>query len=715
MKKALPLLLLFNIFIATAGINPPSGTISYNSPFCQSSTLEYVIMNGLTPGGTFSASPTGLSINAATGEIQPSTSQLGTYTVSYDIPAGVDPAFSTTAVVTINNYVQPDFPVITQICPNSAVPILATTSPNGISGTWSPSVISNLVSGIYVFTPNAEQCASLLTIQVNVEMVEPIFTFPPYNVCSGSIPALPTVSANGITGTWFPTVINQTGIYTFTPDDGQCASIVVNTFVVSPLPVATLTVVSPVCAGNNAVVTFNGTPNSVITYSFDGGANQTIVLNATGTTTITTPTLTSMSLICLISATDAFTNCTNPLTGCAQIIVAPSITIAPIPNVFSCQPYVLPALTVGNYYTNFSGGGTMLHAGDAIEFSQHLYVFAQDACSQNEVSFDVSINSQPVITHLPDITACQYYELPINNEAGYYTEPHGGGIHLSGNIYSTQTIYLYIATGPYPYCIAEDSFHVTIIPAVNPEIVSDNGTHFIYVDNTTVVAPLLLDSQLTGNYSYQWFNYFDTIPGATNATYLVDTYTAEQAWSIFVRATNLDTGCVTSSAVFWVYQSPVPPPTGDVNQTFTLGQTLADVVVTGSNIQWYDVLNRNASSNPLPLSTVLVEGVTYYATQTINGYESSSAFEITIQFLANNTFSFKDLRFSPNPVQEILNIESQDVIKNVTVYNIMGQKVMQQNFNSLDLRLQLSQLKTGNYFIKLESDNRSQVIKVIKE
>jgi len=45
----------------------------------------------------------------------------------------------------------------------------------------------------------------------------------------------------------------------------------------------------------------------------------------------------------------------------------------------------------------------------------------------------------------------------------------------------------------------------------------------------------------------------------------------------------------------------------------------------------------------------------------------------------------------------------------------MGQKILQQHFDSLDLMLSLSQLKAGNYFIKLESDNKSQVIKVIKE
>jgi hypothetical protein len=204
------------------------------------------------------------------------------------------------------------------------------------------------------------------------------------------------------------------------------------------------------------------------------------------------------------------------------------------------------------------------------------------------------------------------------------------------------------------------------------------------------------------------------IIGATNSTYTVDTVFGNSR-NYSVRVTNLVTNCVAESPIFQVFEIPVPAPIGDPNQTFTPGQTLADVVVSGQNIQWYDALNRNTASNPLPLSTVLVEGVTYYATQTINGYESASSFEITIQFLANDSFVFKDLKFSPNPIVDVLYIQSKNRIANVTVYNITGQKVLQQNFDNLDVRLQLSQLKAGNYFIKLESGNKVQVIKVIKE
>ena len=125
--------------------------------------------------------------------------------------------------------------------------------------------------------------------------------------------------------------------------------------------------------------------------------------------------------------------------------------------------------------------------------------------------------------------------------------------------------------------------------------------------------------------------------------------------------------------------------------------------------------NRNTLSNPLPINTPLVDGMTYYASQTINGHASPDRFAVTVHIsLANDTFHFKNLSYTPNPVDNTLNIKSNDVLKSIKVYNSLGQEVYRQKCNTLDLRLELGFLQTGNYFIKLESDKKQQVIKVIK-
>lgn len=70
--------------------------------------------------------------------------------------------------ITVGNNFSPDFPSTISLCSGDTPPILATTSPNGISGTWSPATIDNLNSGNYTFTPSLGSCANPQTITVTI-------------------------------------------------------------------------------------------------------------------------------------------------------------------------------------------------------------------------------------------------------------------------------------------------------------------------------------------------------------------------------------------------------------------------------------------------------------------------------------------------------------------------------------------------------------------
>ncbi len=65
----------------------PTAAISYvGSPWCSTAGVKNVTLVG-TGGGTYSAAPAGLTINAGTGAITPGTSTAGAYTVTYTIAA----------------------------------------------------------------------------------------------------------------------------------------------------------------------------------------------------------------------------------------------------------------------------------------------------------------------------------------------------------------------------------------------------------------------------------------------------------------------------------------------------------------------------------------------------------------------------------------------------------------------------------------------------
>lgn len=170
------------------------------------------------------------STNGITGTWSPATvSNTATATYTFT-PTGGQCSNPITRTITVIQRTTPTFPFGTSliICNTGTVPVLPNNSTNGISGTWSPSVVSNTASGVYTFTPNAGQCANSTTFTVTVNPnITPAFVFgTALSICNGDAPpALPATSQNGITGSWSPSSISNTtsGTYTFTPNAGQCA------------------------------------------------------------------------------------------------------------------------------------------------------------------------------------------------------------------------------------------------------------------------------------------------------------------------------------------------------------------------------------------------------------------------------------------------------------------------------------------------------------
>ncbi|MCW1149218.1 gliding motility-associated C-terminal domain-containing protein [Flavobacterium lacisediminis] len=62
----------------------------------------------------------------------------------------------------------PTFIAPAPICSGAPAPVLPSTSNEGITGTWSPALVSNTASGTYTFTPTVGQCAATTTLFVEV-------------------------------------------------------------------------------------------------------------------------------------------------------------------------------------------------------------------------------------------------------------------------------------------------------------------------------------------------------------------------------------------------------------------------------------------------------------------------------------------------------------------------------------------------------------------
>ncbi|MFY7886605.1 MAG: PKD-like domain-containing protein, partial [Dolichospermum sp.] len=192
-------------------------------------------------GGTFS-STTGLSINATTGAITPSTSTPGTYVVTYTIPAGSSCLpVQTQTNVTITPKPVMTYTVTTPICDGSALNFVLSSNVPGTTYTWDASN-----NGLTGFNASGTQA----NINQVVNLTNPMV--------GGTITMVILPSANGCTGD--PVTVN---------------------LVVNPNPVISSITVedAQICAGSQVHIDVDGEPTG-LTYTWTAVNNNGVIITS---------------------------------------------------------------------------------------------------------------------------------------------------------------------------------------------------------------------------------------------------------------------------------------------------------------------------------------------------------------------------------------------------------------------------------------------------
>jgi hypothetical protein len=211
------------------------------------------------------------------------------------------------------------------------------------------------------------------------------------------------------------TVLNATATQTVTLvsiTDGTCTNTITggSSVAVNPLLQATVTPITPICTGSDAVFNFTGPANGTITYSLNGGANATLTLTAGGTFTLTIPSVSVGQTVTLVSVTDG--TCTNPVTGTATVVINNLLaaTIAPVTPICSganavfnvtgpANGTVVIAIGGTNYTINLDGAGagsyTVPSTTSAVTAS--LVSVSNGSCS-NPVTGNATVDISPLLT-----------------------------------------------------------------------------------------------------------------------------------------------------------------------------------------------------------------------------------------------------------------------------------------------------------------------------
>lgn len=256
---------------------------------------------------------------------------------------------------------------------------------------------------------------------------------------------------------------------------------------------------------------------------------------------------------------------------------------------------------------------------------------------------------------------------------------------------------------------------------------SNDCTAISAIDMTApqpVVASLIVEDQTvtitttggSGNYRY-------AISPNLNVFTTSNTFTNLEAGDYTAIVQDLN-GCYV--ALNFEINPPAPLIEGKdaITVDFKPGQTLADLVVEGENIQWYSTPNPSetktskTNETPLPLTTVLVDGKTYYASQTINGVESKDRLAVTAKLngtLSTVDFVLPNFKFYPNPVLHNLTISNTSEIDEVEIYSPSGTTVLSKKINSDHAEIDLSNVSTGVYVLKVKSEGKTKTIKILKK
>ena len=225
-----------------------------------------------------------------------------------------------------------------------------------------------------------------------------------------------------------------------------------------------------------------------------------------------------------------------------------------------------------------------------------------------------------------------------------------------------------------------------------------------YSWTTSSVVGIIGNSSSSGNSVHQTLTSTNTSPTLVSYT-VTPTFTSNSVM------------CTGNGASVDIVVNPLPTtPSGTISQNFTQGQTLSNLQVTGTNLIWYanqpDATNH---VNPIANNTVLVNGSTYYVTQTNNGCESSPLAITVTAALGLNDYSKSEIKLYPNPTISILYLSINDGIclDKITILDITGKIVLEQTTSTNQVNVE--KLASGLYIIEGFSGKEQFTSKFVKE
>jgi len=643
----------------------------------------------------------------------------------------------------------PTFTMVQPVCgPNGSITITSTayeySFDNGISWTTSPTATGLLPGNYRVRTRDINGCRSQFALAIlntnafYLPAPQRTVTHPScgvggtitittqameYSIDNGLTWSVNPVFENLPAGTYYLKIKNEEG----------CVSglLAVGLYYVY-LPLPSHSMVKPSCpteAGTGITITIN-TPAAE--YSFDNGTTWTtnpVAINLAANTTYYL--IVKNNLGCISIASPVYTGNQNVPPGPPQYTL-----IHPVNCTLPTGTITITTLGVQYSFDNGVTWGPTGTASNLQPGTYHLKVkLTLNGCPSLPAT--VLINAPPQSPIAPTLLVSQ--PASCTNPFGFITVTSLADQYSfdNGVTYTTNPVSPMLAPGPYQVRIKIGNCesaptNAVLDPLINPaaptfvlvqpDCINPNGTitvdspasEYSFDNGATWTANAVLNNAVPATYLIKVKNAIGCISNATTAVLVPFTAStplptaASQTFCIQDNATLADV-VVNGQDIKW-YDAPIggnalppttpvnnavyyasqtingcesarigipiniqdtPAPTGLSPQTFCENQnpTLIDLVVAGTAIEFYDSLNNGTV---LPASTVLQDGITYYATQMTNGCESLQRLPISVIVLNSlPAHNFDDLvcdDLNDGDEDIDLTLYEEDIIASPTAY-----------------------------------------------
>ncbi|GEM_PF-2293101 len=561
---------------------------------------------------------------------------------------------------------------------------------NGGGSGSSVSVSPSSTTTYTVTGTSASGCTNFDQVTVTVNSLPSITASGGTAICQG---ASTTVSASGgSTYTWDNGAGNGSSVvvspastitYTVTGTDANgCTNMDQVTVSVNANPTVSASGSVTICEGATTPLLASGAS----TYVWDNGAGSGSSVNVSPSTTT----------IYSVTGTDA-NGCTSTDQVTVTVNPAPTVVASGVTSICIGNSAVLNA-SGASTYTWDNGAGTGSSVTVAPSSTTAYTVTGTDATGcQGMDQITVTVNALPNVTASGTATICEGESVFLTGGgANTYDWDNGAG---SGSIISVSpgSTTIYTVTGT-DVNGCENTAQVAVTVNSLP-VVSSSGDVTICEGESTVLM-------VSGASTYNW----DNSAGSGSSVSVSPTFT-----TVYI-VTGIDAnGCENTDQL-----------TVTVNDLPVVGVTQNDTTLTATNssgvsYQWIDCDNGNSwLSGETSQSYEADQNGNYAVIVTDSGTgcsDTSSCYQIEVIGL-DSFDALSQVYLHPNPARDYFNIVSDYPLEqsNIELISVDG-RVIEAQPVTLDngVQINVSELTSGTYFVRLLLKGQSQTLKFIKE